>query len=244
MPTKTTTLRPGAASAARSESESNAVATQDAPPETTMVVTGSLPAGISGEIDRGDIVLPTINIVNGNGAMAESFEKGNIVLNRETVLSEGETPVDLTVLSLKKYYLENVEWGGDARPRSFDTLEQVKAAGLHCDWVDGEKAPASAAADAIVVVSSDKENPNLPFEFDGRHYAVALWRLTGTAYTRAAKLIITASQWSLKSGLANGSWSLTTKVEKFGKNSVFVPVLKAGPRNPEALVAFYHSLQA
>lgn len=223
----------------------------DAVPATTSsteIVTAPVPmkiGGISGPTSRSDIVHPTINIVHAVGPLSEEFTPGQIVLNREFVIAEAEKPVKLTVLHFNKFFLENVPYGGEAQAREFHGTAaeaDLTKAGLHTNWVNNTKPPASAAADALVAVESDTENPLFPFSYNGKYYAIAKWRLTGGAYNRAGKLIVTAAEWSLKDGLHNGSWALSTRREKIGVNWVWLPVLKAGPRNAVDLAEFFTKL--
>lgn len=219
-------------------------------PETAVVPredngSGFKVGAVSGPVRRTDFKLPSLNLVYGTGVLQENFEPGSIVLNKEVVLTDGEKPVILTVLSFRKYFLEKPEkYDPDVMPRLFKTEEELAAAGLHTNWVDDTPPPAIEAGEALVAIeTTDTENPHFPFNFGDKNYALAIWRMnSASAYNRAGKLILTASEWNLKTGLQNGSWSLTTKKEKLGKNFVVVPVLKAGPRNSKDLAEFFASL--
>lgn len=210
-----------------------------APTEATVV------GKVQGYIDRSDINIPSLKIVNGAGPVSENFDKGAIVLSGESQLSDGKTPIKLTVIAFRKFYIEKLnsdDYDEGKRPRRFDTPEQVREAGGHLEWINDEPPPFQSAADATVVVESDTENPLFPFEQNGKHYALAVWEIRGSAYTRAGKTIATAGAYSLRDGLQNGSWTLATKLEKLGKYTVAVPVLKAGPKNDAATAAFFVSL--
>lgn len=198
---------------------------------------------VSGPVRRTDFKLPSLNIVHNTGELQENFEPGSLVLNKEVVLSDGEKPVVLTVLSFRRYFMEKLKEYGEQMPRMFNTEEELRAAGLHTNWINDEPPPAIDAGEALVAIQSDVEHPHFPFNYGDKYYALAIWRLnSSSAFNRAGKLIITSSQWNLKDGLQNGSWSLTTRKEKLGKNFVYVPVLKAGPRNPKDLAEFFASL--
>lgn len=216
----------------------------DAPQQTQVALpSASLKIGaVTGEVARTDIVRPTLNIVHAVGPLSEDFTPGQIVLNREQVIAEPEKPITLMVLALDKFFMENVPYGGDETARTFQTMEEVKKAGLHCEWINDQKPPCGPAAKALVAIQSDVETGLYPFAFDGKYYAVAEWSLRGVAFTRAGKLIITAAQWGLKDGLHNGSWTLSTRREKLGSNWVWCPVLKAGPRNSKELADFFTNL--
>lgn len=210
---------------------------------TLVAVPISLKIGaVQGEVQSSDIVRPSLNIVQAVGPLSEDFVPGQIVVNRELVIAEPEKPITLMVLALNRFYVENVPYDGDVQARSFQTMEQVKAAGLHTEWINDQKPPCSPAARALVAIQREDEHGLYPFSFDGKHYMLAEWMIRGVAFTRAGKLIITASQWNLREGLHNGSWSLSTRREKLGSNYIWIPVLKAGPRNSPELASFFTSL--
>lgn len=212
---------------------------------TTVAVASPAPfkiGTVSGQVSQNDIVHPSLNIVHPVGPLSEEFTPGQVVIDRQFVVAEPEKPVNLTFLAFRKFFLENVPYGGDAQAREFNSEEDLKAAGLHTNWVDNTKPPAGPAGDALIAVESTSENPLFPFTFGGKHYAIVKWRMTGGSYNRAGKLVLTASQWNLKDGLHNGSWALSTRRDKVGANFVWLPVLKAGPRNSKELADFFVSL--
>ena len=95
---------------------------------------------ISGEIEQGDIVIPRISIVQNVGELGELFEAGQIVLNKETALSPEGKDIELTVLSVRKVFQENIPFDSEERPATYNTLEEVKAVGGSIEWgINGEK---------------------------------------------------------------------------------------------------------
>lgn len=224
------------------------------PQEETQIAVPQEPNGfkigsVSGPVRRSDYKLPTLHIVHNTGELQENFDPGSLVLNKEMVLTLGGEegkPIKVSVLSFNKYFMEKLPWDGDkgaAMPRIFKDEDALAKAGLHTSWVGNTPPPAIEAGDALIAIESDVENPHFPFSFGDKHYALAIWRIQSvSAYSRAGKLIVTASDWNLKDGLHNGSWTLTTRREKLGKNFVQCPLLKAGPRNTPELAAFFATL--
>lgn len=216
-----------------------------APTATTTAISPAAPlmGSVVGDIDASDITIPRLNLVQGVGNLAELFTPGQIVLNQETVLSNGSTPVEITVLSARKQFIENLGFDEDARPKVFDTLDEVHAAGGTINWI-GDTRPTYVPvlhANIIVKAPAGVEGA-FPLSYDGEDYALAVWSLRGVAYGKAGKNILTAAKFGLRDGLFNGKWMLTTKREKINRNSVFVPVLRNIGRHDADFVKFVTSI--
>lgn len=231
--------------------EAPADVTTAVPQGTEVAVQDNTPTfkvgSVSGPIRKSDYKRPTLHIVHNTGSLQENFEPGSLVLNKEVILTTGGDdgkPVKITVLAFNKYFMEKLEFGkSEAMPRIFKDEAELSQAGLHTNWVNDTPPPAIEAGDALIAIESDEEGPFFPFGFGGKNYALAIWRIQSpSAYNRAGKLIVTAADWNLKDGLHNGSWTLTTRKEKLGKNWVQCPLLKAGPRNTPELAQFFASL--
>lgn len=194
---------------------------------------------VEGEITGEDIVIPRFHQVQSVGPLSEKFAPGSLIYNKEVVVSDGNTPVNLTVLRIRKRYIENVEYGGDAIARVFDTLEEVKAAGGWIDWRDNDRPPFSPMLQTLILIRSPfEDHPLFPYQLGDHAYGLALWTLRSTAFTRAGKAIITASQFALRDGLHKGGWQLTSKREKIGMNFVYVPVLRHDAKHPNEFAHF------
>lgn len=194
---------------------------------------------VEGEITGDDIVIPRFHQVQSVGPLSEKFAPGSLVYNKEVVVSDGNTPVNLTVLRIKKRYIENVEYGGDAIARVFDTLDEVKQAGGWIDWRDNERPPFSPMLQTLILIRSPfEDHPLFPYQLGDYAYGLALWTLRSTAFTRAGKAIITASQFALRDGLHKGGWQLTSKREKIGMNFVYVPVLRHDAKHSDDFAHF------
>ena len=195
--------------------------------ETTTLVAGN---GITGDLDASDISFPRLQIVQGMGNLSENFKKGEIVLDGESLISDGPTPVELTVCRIGKQFEENVDWDSGEIPRIV-TKEQALEIGGSFEWgSNGQKPDWLPIADALICVKGD--DPEVfPFDFDGANYAFALWRIKGTAYKRAAVPVFTAARMYYREGLRTGSFLLNTEKATFGGKSVHVPKIRRGSRN-------------
>jgi hypothetical protein len=195
-------------------------------------------------VPQSDIRFPELKLVHPLSPLSSEsgFEDGAIVLNKESVLSDGETPIKITVISKKRFWREKVEYGGGVKPKIVHSEEALRAAGGTVEWINDVPPTYENVLDTIIAIESEKDDPNLPFEFGGKFYGIAKYELKGRAFNKAARLIQTAGEWSLKDGLINGSWTLASKKEKLKKGVAIDPVLKAGPRNSPEVVAFLKSL--
>jgi len=199
---------------------------------------------VSGELSNRDLNMPRLSLVQSVGPMSELFKPGQIVLNKETVLTDGDKPIDITVTNIRKSFVENLPYNEDGPiPRRVDTLAEVQSLGGTIEYADDEPPTWIPVADALVMVGSTQDDPAFPFEHDGKFYAAAMWTLRKTSYTRAAKNIFTAKKLSLKGHpLCRGKWTLSTKREKIGQNFVFVPVLRQSGRNSDSFVNWIKEL--
>ena len=217
------------------------MAPHDDPEEVGTLAFPSKP--VDGEFRQEDFVIPKLHLVQSVGPLSEMFQPGSFVYNKELVLTDGTTPLSLTVLRIRKQYVENVEYGGDQAPRFCDTLDEVKALKGWIDWRNNERPPFSPVLHVLALLKSPlAENSLFPYEFNGDSFGLAMWTLRSTAFTRAGKGIITASQFALKNGLHKGGWTLTSKREKIGLNFVYVPVLRHEAKHSDEFAQFAVSL--
>ena len=196
--------------------------------------TGSLAiapgAGITGDLDASDISFPRLQVVQGMGNLSENYKKGEIVLDGESLISDGPTPVEFTVCRIGKQFEENVDWDSGEIPRIVSKSEAIEIGGSF-DWgANGEKPNWLPIADALICIKGDDADV-FPFEYDGSNYAFALWRIKGTAYKRAAVPIFTAARMYYREGINTGSFMLTTEKATFGGKSVHVPKIRRGSRH-------------
>jgi len=202
--------------------------------------------GIEGEVSRHDIKLPRINLVQKVGDLSNLFTPGIFLFNKEVILSNGKTPFDVTVLRLRKQYQQDLPYGSEELPQAFDTAEEVINSGGSLKWGDENYYKEIAHVQLAMEKPSDcpAELEGLfPHVFEDKQYGVAIWTLTGSAFTSAGKTLITAAYTLLKAGLHTGKFAVTSEIKKNAKNSWYAPVLKfAGKHSPEA-TAFFESIK-
>lgn len=151
------------------EEATTATTTELAAPQQQMAL-----GTISGDIDTSDIVIPRLNIVQNVGELGELFNAGSIVLNKEVELSNGTTPIEVTVLSARKQFVENLDYDSDEKPAVFNTLEEVKAAGGTIEWVNDRK-PSFVPVLHLNVLFKAPQGVDyaLPLSYEGASYI--LW---------------------------------------------------------------------
>lgn len=199
---------------------------------------------MQGEFTASDLRLPRINLANKSGKLGDDFGPGAFVLNKEVRLSDGKTPLTVIALRIKKQFQENLKFDpdSDARPRTFDTIDEVRANGgtlgykkdcgefsdiAHIEFL--VKAPEGAEEEVLVHFTD---------EIEGSLYCRAVYTAASTAYAGVAKPIITARLTHLKAtGLPGGRWEMTSRLTQGKSNSWYSPVLKAaGLLTPEGVV--------
>lgn len=182
--------------------------------------------GLTGEWGTGDIQIPRLSLVQKSGTLADEFPKGAFVFNKELVIGDGNQPFDITVLSARKYYQEDLPFGeSDELPRVFERLEDARAAGFTTDW-DSNLPRVKEAADLVVLIPVPLEYATV--RFNDRGYTRALWTLVSSAYNSAAKPIVTAAVCGhLREGIHRGGWDVTSALRTNQRNSWYVPVVRA-----------------
>ena len=202
--------------------------------------------GIEGEVSRNDIKLPRINLVQKVGDLSNLFTPGVFLFNKEVILSNGKTPFEVTVLRLRKQYQQDLPYGSEELPQTYDTADEVLANGGSLKWGDDNYFKEIAHVQVVMEKPSDCP-PELeglfPYSFQDKDYGVAIWTLTGSAFTSAGKTLITAAYTLLKAGLHTGKFAVTAEIKKNAKNSWYAPLFKfAGKHSPEA-VEFFGSIK-
>ena len=222
--------------------------------ESTTAVAIPQPAAgsVSGEIETSDLVVPSLKMAAKTGELGELFMPGSLVLNAEYALygaradepeKKKEDPVWLTVLHAKKSYYERTEFDSGEVSKTADTLDEVLAQGGSLEWgKDGAKPTWNPQVCCTVLIRGDDE-AYFPWDFGEHRYAMARWILASfSAYTNAAKPILTAAALNLRAGLEYGSWGLTSALKKKGANSWYIPVLATGEKNDEKFAAWAREL--
>lgn len=201
---------------------------------------------MEGEISRSDIRLPRVNIVQKVGALSNLFGPGSILFNKEVVLSNGKSPVEIIPLRLKKVYQQDLPYGSEETALVFERAEEVRAAGGSMQWGDDNYFTEVAHVQVAVVRPDDcpeELEVMFPFEHAGKVYGCAMWTLKGSGFTTAGRTLITARTTLLREGLHTGRFMLSTELKNNAKNSWYAPVLKFAGRNDAEASSFFAGLK-
>jgi len=198
---------------------------------------------VTGPIDQSDIYRPRIEFSQSVGPLMEAgFAPGQIVLAKEhPIWAEGYDPLKITLLASRKQFIEDVPYGSQQEQRTFNSPQEVKAAGLWTEWHDNTPPPVFPRLTCVALIQKPdyvESSEAFGIELAGNLYAIAEIRWDGAAYSRAAKTVLTAASGLLAKGLHRGAWSYSCERAKLKVNTVTVPVIKfAGMHSEEFLKA-------
>lgn len=225
--------------------ESNAVALRP-----TMVV-GEQTGYQEDQVTR----LPRLGVVYGVSDLIKKFPTvGALVLEREHLIAEPNTPIEVVILSTFGYLKEYISTekrkeflrahpGEKLIPKRYADREAALQAGEIVDWPpygsEGPKPTVSPAKDVQMLIKkpADLICGLFGLTLGGAEYAPAQLTVDKTAYKHVfgnkSSFVTTAFAWKQK-GLLSTRWSLYTEVVVESGNQVPVPMLKfAGYNTPE-----------
>lgn len=199
------------------------------------------PGELVGDFAVEDIKFPRLNFVQKSGNLSNDFDFGDIVLSKEHRLAgfankgdEVSSPVELIIVSLRKFYQERTEYNSGIIPASFNSLAEVQGAGLTTRWgANGEKPTAEAVIDTRVLVKKpdDLISDAFPYDIDGMLWSPAGWFLARTAY-KAAFTNVIGPKLAIElrvPGLLAGRWELRSQKVTKGDNTYVIPKLHLLP---------------
>lgn len=247
---------------AATASEAAAEPTPTEAPATSTVTTEIVPTAdktvarpipqvddMQGDFDPEDVRWPRVNLIHKTSKeeAITAFGIGAIVLNQETKLSDGKTPLPVIAVHFIKDYIQKLPFGDPEKPTICKTSEEVRAKGGSLRYEDKDSGDYYMRRGHIQLLIPKPEGVDdalFPYEFGGVSYAMAILTVSSSAYTSAGKELNTlrASNKVMRKGLRCGKLNLTTEGRKNASFSWIVPVIKYAGENPADLVQFIESL--
>ena len=196
---------------------------------------------VTGPIDQTDIYRPRLELSQSVGPLMDAgFAPGQIVLAKEhPIWADGYDPIKITLLASRKQFIEDVPYGSQQEQRTFNSPQEVKAAGLWTEWHDNTPPPVFPRLTAVALIEKPEYVETAEafgIELAGNLYAIAEIRWDGAAYSRAAKTVLTAASGLLAKGLHRGVWNYSCERAKLKVNTVTVPVIKFAGFHSEEFV--------
>lgn len=204
---------------------------------------------VQAEINPDDLNLPRINLVQkqSHESLVESFDFGDIVLNKVVRLAAINTVVEgVIVAKIKKQYQEKLEWdpSRSIQPKVFNTATEVREAGGSVVWGDDHFYEKLAHMLLIVPapkdLGDDEREELFYYEFEGVHYARALFTVGGTGYNDSARDIFTAltTPALVTKGLRLARWQMKSFKKANPKNTWYGLSLKRSGINSDEQIAW------
>ena len=199
--------------------------------------------GASGEIDSGDIQLPTLRCIQKMSENPSKLDEGTLTLNNQTVIEDAKGNARIIVLTMVKYYREVLPFGAGI-PKTFGTIEEALAEGYTLARSKEDRASGKPlvedCARAVVLVEQPEgtTDRSFPIEIGGRRFAQAIWYIQASAYRDVAKVIFSKMAFELRqSGLLPAVWRLSTTEVKSPKGTFYAyRIALLDEENDEAFV--------
>lgn len=206
---------------------------------------------IQGQTTNSDYARPSLKMAQFIGPMTvdHGWTSGDLVLNNEYGLFRddlGLEPVKLTIIEAKKQFVENLPYDGadGPMPQIFDTVEEVEAvAGAGATLWNGEEKPLylpqlicgvliERPTQIFNQAGEEIDCPMFDIEIDDRLFAAVMYRISGVAYSTAARQIF---GWARGAKLHTFETQLSVKKET-GKFTYYIPLVKRGANHDAEFV--------
>lgn len=224
--------------------------------ESTEVATrGNYAMGeVSGDVSSNDIPIPYLQIAYGVGGLADKFNPGDLVLDKEHLLVSKGHALTLVILHAHYYwkeYLDKEMRDMEMQPRSFATEEEVRTAGGTTKWVN-DVGPTFSKAVALSTLLKRPEGIACSYfaiDVAGAKWAPAKWNVDKSAFRRkggrgVGPTLAKECRFALSSRtdlpenkrLLAGLWEVTVNFEMINGNNTPVPTLKLVGQNGAAFI--------
>ena len=186
--------------------------------------------------DVQDIRIPYLSLVQKSGNLSNEFSPGSFVFNKELVVADGKEPVEITVLRADKYFVEDIDYDPDIRPKRFNTREEFLAEGYSLSYEAEMRVKEAAELVALIPV---EEQHAVFTAGDGQGYVRAAWICQSSAFGTVGRTVATAMMAGhLRDGVHKGKWALTSELRSSKAMSWFVPIVRSMGRHEADFLEF------
>lgn len=197
--------------------------------------------------DVQDIRIPYMSLVQKSGNLSNEFPPGSFVYNKELMICDGKPeaddkaegpsgPLDITILRADKYFVEDIPYDPDIRPKRFNTRDEFLAEGFSLDY--NAEMRVKEAAELVALLPVDSQYAVFE-DNDGNGYVRAAWICQSSAFGTVGRTVATAMMAGhLKDGVHKGKWSLTSDLRSSKAMSWFVPIIRSMGRHDADFLEF------
>jgi hypothetical protein len=186
--------------------------------------------------DVQDIRIPYLSLVQKSGNLSNEFSPGSFVFNKELVVADGKEPIEITILRADKYFVEDIDYDPDIRPKRFNTREEFLAEGYSLNYEAEMKV--KEAAELVVLLPVDEQHAVFTTE-SGQGYVRAAWICQSSAFGTVGRTVATAMMAGhLRDGVHKGKWALTSELRSSKAMSWFVPIIRSMGRHEAGFLEF------
>ena len=167
------------------------------------------------------------------------------LLNAPTLAKPGDE-INVTVLRLRKYYQEKIEFGSsNEMPPRANTAEEVRALGG--SLIYGHDRYFQEVCDVMLAIEApenlnEEQSQFFAYNVGGKNYTLAMYTVAASAYTSLAKRLFTDAALLLRAGLYTGSYKIHSELRKNGTNSWHVPVASFSGKHDEPTAESFKKL--
>jgi hypothetical protein len=198
-----------------------------APPQEMAVGNVIHSSQLEGEFTARDMAVPRLKLGQKVGVATDENPTWIGTWIYDGALSLGPT-ARIIVVRLRKYYLENLEYGSDQKPQVFQTHAEAMKAGVQIKDV----------CDIDMLIECDADLDQFAVvDVGGKSYAPARYTVTSSAYGRTVGILLRDAAGWLKNDMASGFYTITSVKKTDGQNSWFTPQLKADGKVSDELRA-------
>jgi hypothetical protein len=215
-------------------------------------VRGPLDLDAPASLDTSDIPPPRLQLTHGVGALAESFNPGDLVLDKEHLVCPKGSKIEAIMLRIDQFYREILSreaWEANEFPRNFEgpdlatCKQRAQAAGLRVDW-EGDIGPDAGPAMDIVLLLRQPKGLSCPLFAikldDGEPWAIAQLSADKRVYKTLIRDMGNTIRAQLATGLYKGRWEVWTEIGGSPKSKNKTQTIRAkyiGPTTDEQAAA-------